>query len=100
MSHLEAMDDHRIHTIFSNLLKIRAQQGEGIIFACGAFHAPKLLDEFKKQNMQDEVLYYFPHSASRYDNRVDDIQVSMNDTLLGHTYLLTQKEVRDCLGIK
>lgn len=93
---LQAKEDYRIQTMFSNLLKLRAQHEEGIVVACGALHASRLLARFKEQNMQDEVLYYFPHSSGRYENRVDDIRdlVAMNDSLVGHTHLLRKQEVR------
>jgi hypothetical protein len=67
MSGIRIREDYRITTMVQNLLKLRTQQEEGIIFACGALHAKGLMDEFKKHGLQDEVLYYFPHSSSRYD---------------------------------
>lgn len=95
MSSVRLREDHRIATIFQNLLKLRTQQEEGVIFVCGAFHAKGLIGEFKKHGLQDEVLYYFPHSSSRYDESVDDInKVAMNSTLLDHTYLLAQKDIK------
>lgn len=88
-------EEYRITTIFENLLKLRAQQEKGIIFVCGASHASGLLAKFKERNMHDEVLYYFPHSSSRYDDSLDDIkEVLMNDTLQGHTHLLTKERIR------
>jgi hypothetical protein len=94
MTHIKSQEDYRIRTIFKNLLKIRAEQEEGIIFSCGAFHAKTLIDEFKKQHLQDEVVYYFPHSSSRYDESADDIKKLMNDTLIDHIYLLSQKDIK------
>jgi hypothetical protein len=87
-------ENFRIATIFKNLCKLRSQQKEGIVFICGAFHAEGLLNEFKKHNLEKEVLYYFPHSTSRYDESMDDIKEAMNKTLKDHTYLLSPKEIR------
>jgi len=97
MSGIRLREDDRITTMVQNLLKLRTEQEEGIIFACGALHAKGLIDEFKKHGLQDEVLYYFPHSSSRYDESVDDIEVVMHDTsgtLVDHTHLLAQKDIK------
>ena len=91
---IDAREEERIQTLFANLLKLRAEQEEGVVFVCGAFHAAGLLAKFKQQNMHNEVLYYFPHSSSRYDESIDDIRAEMNDTLLGHTHRLAPQEVR------
>jgi hypothetical protein len=92
---IDANEDNRITTIFKNLLKLREQQEEGVIFVCGALHASGLLAKFKERNMQDEVLHYFPHSSNRYDDRFDDARyLAMNDTLRDHTHLLSPREVR------
>lgn len=93
-SEIESSEDHRITTMFQNLLKLRSQQEEGVIFVCGALHAKRLIDEFKKHGLQNEVLYYFPHSTSRYEESEDDIQLLMDDTLRDHTYLLAQKDIK------
>jgi ribosome-binding factor A len=95
MTAISMNEDCRIATIFQNILTIRAQQEEGIVFACGALHAERLIDEFRKHGLQEEVLYYFPHLSSRYDERIDDInEVSMCDTLRGHTHLLSQRDIK------
>lgn len=97
MSGIRLKEDHRITTMFQNLLKLRSQPEEGVIFACGACHAKGLIDEFIKHGLQNEVLYYFPHSSSRYDESVDDIEVVMNETLgtlVDHTYLLAQTDIK------
>jgi hypothetical protein len=97
MPGIRLQENHRITTMVQNLLKLRTQQEEGIIFACGALHAKGLIDALKKQGLQDEVLYYFPHSSSRYDESVDDIEVVMYDTsgiLADHTHLLAQKDIQ------
>jgi hypothetical protein len=63
----------------------------------GALHAKGSIDQFKKLRLDDEVLYYFPHSSSRYDESVDDIEVLMDGTsgtLVDHTYFLAQKDIR------
>ncbi|MCB1108258.1 MAG: hypothetical protein KDK44_01230 [Chlamydiia bacterium] len=95
MSRIRLREDHRITTIFQNLLKLRSQQQEGVIFACGALHAKGLIDKFKKYGLQDEVLYYFPHSSSCFDERVDDIkELAKNETLVNHTYLLAEEDIK------
>jgi hypothetical protein len=94
MSDIRLKEDQRIATMFQNLLKLKTQQNEGVVFVCGASHAKGLIDEFKKHGLQDEVLYYFPHSSSRYDESVDDIKVIMNDTLVGHTHLLAPEDIK------
>lgn len=94
MSGIKLQEDHRLTTMVQNLLKLRAQQEEGVIFACGALHAKGLMDEFTKHGLQDEVLYYFPHSSSRYDESIDDMEIAMNDTLINHTHLIAQKDIK------
>ncbi len=90
-------EDHRITTMFKNLLELRTQHGKGVIFVCGAFHAKGLVDEFKKHGLQDEILYYFLHSSSCYDESINDIKIITNNalgTLVDHTYLLAQKDIK------
>ena len=94
MSSIRGREDSRITTIVQNLLKLRTQQKEGIIFSCGALHAKRLIDKLEDHGLQDEVLYYFPHSSSRYEESVDDIDALKTDTLEGHTYLLAQKDIK------
>ena len=43
MSGIRLKEDHRITTMVQNLLKLRTQQEEGVIFACGALHAKGLV---------------------------------------------------------
>jgi hypothetical protein len=71
---IAANEDYRLETVFANLLKVRDQQEEGIVFLYGALHAHGLLTKFREKNMQNEVLYYFPHSTNRFDDSIDDIQ--------------------------
>lgn len=93
MSIIEQKETIRIDTMVQNLLKIRRE--EGVIFICGALHAEGLIREFKKQGLEDEVLYYFPHSSSRYEETIDDVnEIAVNDTLLNHTHRLSQKEIK------
>ncbi len=84
--------DARIKCMVENLLELRKQQEEGIIFVCGVLHAQKLINELKKNN-QNELLYYFPHSDKRWDENLDDMQLHINPILRNHTYLLSEKEV-------
>jgi hypothetical protein len=95
MAMLRIQNDLRDRTFFQNLSALRTQQAGGIVFVCGAIHAKAMIDQFKKTGLQDEVLYYFPHSSNRYDESIDDIRdVLMNDTLQNHTYLLSQKHMK------
>jgi hypothetical protein len=95
MTHINLQEDRRIRTIFKNLLKLRKKQ-EGVIFICGALHASNLLAKFAEKGMQDDVLYYFPHSSKRYDHTTDDInEITMrNETLQNHTYLLSKHQIQ------
>lgn len=94
LSEIDRNEDYRNAILFENLLKLRAQQEEGIVFLCGAAHASALLAKFKEQNMQNDVLYYFPHSSGRLEHSIDDIAFMMNDTLRDHTHLLTEESVK------
>jgi len=96
VSEITPRDDLRITTMFQNLLKLKAQQEGGVIFSCGALHAKKLINEFEKHGLQDEVLYYFPHSSMRLDESINDIEyvVGKDNTLVGHTHLLAQKDIK------
>ena len=80
--------------MFQNVVQLRARQEEGIVFSCGMRHAKGLIDEFKKHGLQDEVLYYFPHSSDRYDESADDITLNMTASLESHTYLLSQVDMK------
>ncbi len=94
---IRAQEDQRITTFFQNLQKLRTNSEEGVIFSCGAHHAKGLIDAFKKHGLQEEVLYYFPHSSSRYDESLDHIQLALDDssgTLVGHTHLLAQEDLK------
>ncbi len=95
MGGIEDREDCRIPIIFHNLLKLQTQKKEGVIFVCGAFHAERLINTFKKQDLQDRVLYYFPHSGNHCGKDVDIIKdLTTNDTLPGHTYFLSQEKVK------
>jgi len=94
---IKRREELRITTMFQNLLKLRTQQEEGVIFLCGATHAKGLIDEFKKYGLKDEVLYYFPHSLSRYPEQIDLMKGIMDDnsdTLVDHSYVLDQKDIK------
>lgn len=95
MELLERNGNQIIATMIQNLIKIR-NQGEGVIFSCGAFHAKGLVEAFKKQGLQDEVLYYFPHSPTRFDEGIDDVayMLTKNEGVLdNHTHLLKEEDV-------
>lgn len=92
---MDANEEYRDTTMFEGLLKLRQQQDEGIIFFCGVLHAKALMAKFKERGLQDEVLYYFPHSSGHYDESVNDIEFLMNETLQGHTHLLTTAGICD-----
>lgn len=90
-------EDQRITTMVQNLLKLRAEQEEGIIFACGALHTKGLIEEFNKRGLKDEVLFYFPHSSMRYDESVDDIEDLINLSsgfLSNHSHLLNPEDIQ------
>jgi hypothetical protein len=89
---IQRHEQQRINAMFKNLLKIRQERG-GVIFLCGALHAENLMRRFKEANLEDEVLYYFPHSPKRYDESMDDIEYLMNPTLRGHTHVLSEESV-------
>lgn len=96
---VQKIDTHepiRISSFFSNLMKIKEETEEGVIFVCGAKHADGLLEEFKKRKMEDELLYYFLHSGKRYDDSFDGIALLQKEvcSLNTHTYKLTEKEVK------
>ncbi len=86
----------REEVIFQNLLKLQARQKGGVIFISGTFHASGLLAKFKEQNRQDEVLFYFPHSSTRFDEEVDDIKLTQDRSavLIGHTHLLKEQDTK------
>lgn len=90
MDKLIINEDLRMRTISENL--IEHSQRHGIIFICGALHCSNLIAKFKEKNLQDRVLYYFPHSSQRYIDSIDDInKVNVNEN---HTYLLSSEEVK------
>ncbi|MCB1082012.1 MAG: hypothetical protein KDK63_02585, partial [Chlamydiia bacterium] len=86
---LDQLEIKRIETFSQHLIFLKNEQKKGVIFACGAKHAKSLISELKKYEEEGEVLYYFPHSPSRYDESLDDVAVLLekNDGVLeGHTY--------------
>lgn len=97
MSGIRLRENLRITTIVQNLLKLRAQQEEGIFFACGATHAKGLISALKKQGLENEILYYFPHSSAFYDKSMDDIKLlidNSSDVLVDHTHLLAHRDIK------
>jgi len=87
MSHIDAKEEHRIQTMTNNLLKLSTEK-KGTIFFCGSLHAQNLIDSFKQKNMQNNLLYYFPHSNKNYDDSVNDLDLLVNETLKNSTYCL------------
>ena len=87
-------EDERIATMFKNLQALRAQK-RGVIFSCGALHAERLIAEFEKEGIADDLLYYFPHSWSRPEDSFDDMRDlhATNPSLRGHTHLLVEQTV-------
>jgi len=91
---IEEQAEVRNGTMFENLLRLKNQQGEGIVLLCGALHAEALINKFNAKKMQDEVLFYFPHSSQRYDDSIDDVNtVAMRAVLRGHEQLLEEGSV-------
>ena len=45
----------------------------GIVFICGALHVPALMSFFKKNNIQDDIIYYFPQTSAQFEHGIDDI---------------------------
>ncbi|MCB1115065.1 MAG: hypothetical protein KDK71_01235 [Chlamydiia bacterium] len=97
MTIINSLETSRIETFTKHLLTLKNEQSGGIIFACGALHAKRVVEELNKNETAGEVLYYFPHSARRYDESKDDVAKIIKDnqgTLDGHTYCLTQEKVK------
>jgi len=93
VSKIDQHESVRIDTMFANIKKLRTER-EGVIFCCGVLHSQNLLNKFRKANLDNEVVYYFPHSSKRYDDSMDDVQYLMNPTLQGHTHLLSERDIK------
>ena len=94
ISVIEEKEDYRISTIFKNLLNLQ-KSGRGVVFVCGALHAENLISKFKQKGMQDQVLYYFPHSKKSYYDNFDDVkELLSNDTLANRTFCLSTEQER------
>lgn len=76
---IKANEDIRISTFFNNLRKLREQNEGGIVFACGALHAPRLLEQFKKHQMQDSVVSYFSRCSGVYDEQENALMEEEED---------------------
>lgn len=94
--HILKNETLRISTMFQNLMSLRSESEKSIIFVCGASHAQGLLTKFKENDLQNEVLYYFSHSASRYEETEDDLNGTLekNPILKEHTHLLSESEIK------
>lgn len=98
-ANLRANEDLRIATMVANLLKLREEQEEGIIFSCGAMHAPELLEEFKKRNLHESIVCYFPQSSEKFDEMEDALTSTEKDlkrtaeTLRSCTTILKEAQV-------
>lgn len=87
-------ESYRERVLFENILKLRANQDEGMIVLMGALHAPGMMAQFEEQGMQNEVVYCFPHSPYRYGSSIDDVnEIIMCPALQGRTHLLIEEEV-------
>lgn len=94
---IDQKEEVRNSTIFENLVRLR-KSGRNIIFFCGALHAESLINQFKEKNMQNQVLYYFPHSNKNYEDGVDDVKkYHSNETLKNHTFCLIDDRSRNLL---
>jgi hypothetical protein len=97
MKVIEEKENDRISTIFENLFNLY-KKGKNIVFVCGALHAENLINKFKEKNMQDQILYYFPHSNKNYDDSIDDVkEFFSNETLKNHIFCLINEQDRKLL---
>lgn len=97
MSVIKNNEERRITTIFENLLNLH-KGGKNIVFVCGALHAKNLMNKFEEQNLQDHVLFYFPHSNKSYDENFDDVKNLSKGTLENHTFCLIDEQSRNLLN--
>lgn len=89
---LEKVEKDRIATFSENLFTLH-RKGKGLIFICGVFHAENLISKFKERNLDDHVLYYFPHSNKNYNDEIDDVKTLFcNETLKNHTFRLIDED--------
>ncbi len=89
---IEKNEEYRISTIFENLLRLQ-KSGKNIVFICGALHAENLINKFKEKNMEDQVLYYFPHSNENYMDSINDVkEFCSNETLKSHTFCVINEQ--------
>jgi hypothetical protein len=78
----------RIATISENLLRLY-REDNGLIFVCGALHAENLIRKFTERQMQDSIIYCFPHADKKYDDSLDDVkELLSNDTLKDHAFCI------------
>jgi hypothetical protein len=88
MKIIKENENYRIATISKNLLQLYKERN-GVIFVCGALHAENLINKFKENNLDERILYYFPHSNKKYDDSIDDIKEGLsNEKLRNHTFCL------------
>ncbi len=90
---IDKYEDIRIETMVKNLLELTAE-GKGVIFQCGALHAGNLLARFTALGMRDRLLPYFPISLSFQLSLIKVSLIHAGDSLVGHTYPLTEKMIR------
>jgi hypothetical protein len=91
MNELDKSENYRNTTILENLIKLSCRR-EGIIFMCGALHEPALISLFKQRNMEDQIIYYFPHSSKLFDNSIDDINLLKNKGASKEKFCLLSNE--------
>lgn len=97
MGVIERNEDYRITTFVNNLFELY-EQGKGVIFVCGALHAENLISKFRERNMEDRVLYYFPHSNKNFvDNDIDEMENFSNETLKNHMFCLINEKDQNVL---
>ncbi|HEV8052700.1 MAG TPA: hypothetical protein VGP47_09405 [Parachlamydiaceae bacterium] len=88
----------RIKTFTDNLFELY-KEGKGLIFPCGVLHAGNVMAKFKEKNMQDHVLYYFPHSETLCDDENALTEVKEHSPeLKNHSYCILNENDKDALA--
>lgn len=90
-------EDYRIKTIGENLLQLHEER-KGLIFSIGALHSDNLIAKFKEQDLQDDIICYFPHLPKCSNDKLDKTTfkiLSKKESLKDSIYCLSnEKEVK------
>ena len=68
------LDDERTLAFKTNILELQ-QKGKGVIFLVGQFHYEKLVKEFDREFLLDEILFLHPYSPQSLDSSVIDYTI-------------------------